>query len=85
MINHIGRIANTSKDHDMEYGFLLTSVFEKIGIPLQKRVGFQVSDEIGFNTLIRSGLKVIKGGSAGSKQGPQTPLGPVPCEASTSS
>ena len=40
MISHIGRIANTSKDHDMGYGFLLTSVFEKFGIPLQKRLGF---------------------------------------------
>lgn len=40
MISRIGRSANTSKDHDMGYGFLLTSVFEKLGIPLQKRVGF---------------------------------------------
>jgi len=40
MISHIGRIANTSKDHDMGYGFLLTSVFEKLGIPLQKKIGF---------------------------------------------
>jgi len=28
MIYYIARIANTSKDHDMRYGFLLTSVFE---------------------------------------------------------
>jgi len=34
MISHIIRIANTSKDHDMGYGFLLTSVFEELGIPL---------------------------------------------------
>jgi len=34
MINHIGRIAKTSKDHDMGYEFLLKSVFEKLGIPL---------------------------------------------------
>jgi len=39
MISHIGRIANITKDHDMGYGFLLTSVFEKLGIQLQKRVG----------------------------------------------
>ena len=38
MTHHIARIANTSKDHDMGYGFLLTSVFEKSGITLQKRV-----------------------------------------------
>ena len=46
MISHIARMTNTSKDHDMGYGFLLTSVFEKLKIPLQKKVGFQVSDEI---------------------------------------
>ena len=40
MISHIRRIANTSKDHDMGHGVLLTSVFEKLGIPLQKRIGF---------------------------------------------
>jgi len=34
IISHIGRIANTSEDHDMGYGFLLMSVFEKLGIPL---------------------------------------------------
>ena len=40
MISHIVRIANTSKSHDIGYDFLLTSVFETLGIPLQKRVGF---------------------------------------------
>jgi len=34
MISHIGRITNMSKDHDMGYGLLLTSVFEQLGIPL---------------------------------------------------
>jgi len=29
-----------SKDHDMWDGFLLTLVFEELGIPLQKRPGF---------------------------------------------
>jgi len=42
MISHIARIANTSKDHDMGYGFLLTSVFEELGIPLQKKVVFRL-------------------------------------------
>jgi len=37
VISHIARIANTSKDHDIWYGFLLASVFEELGIPLQKR------------------------------------------------
>jgi len=39
MISHIVRIANTSKDHDMGYGFLLTSVFKHLGIPLQRKWG----------------------------------------------
>ena len=67
MISHIERIVNTSKDHDMGYGFLLTTVFKKLGIPLQKRIGFQVNDEIGNNTLIRCGFKVTKGGNATSE------------------
>ena len=46
MISHIARIANTSKDHDMGYGFLLTSVFEELGIPWQKKVGFQVNERL---------------------------------------
>ena len=60
-------------------------MFEKLGIPLQKRVGLQVSDEIGNSTLIGCGFKITKGGSAPSEQGFQTPLGPVPSDASTSS
>jgi len=64
MISHIGRITKTSKDHDMGYGFLLESVFEKLGIPLQKGIGFQASDEIGNSTLIGCGFKVTKGCSA---------------------
>ena len=83
MISHIGRIAKTSKDHDMGYGFLLTSVFEKVGIPLQKRISVQVSDEIGNNTLFGCVFKVTKGGSSTSEQGLQTSLGPVLSEAST--
>jgi len=85
IISHIARIANTFKDHDIGYEFLLTLVFEKLGIPLQKRVGFQVSDEIGNGTLIGCGFKVTKGGSATSEQGFQTTLGPIPSKASTSS
>jgi len=85
MISHIRRIANTTKDHDMRYGFLLTSVFEKLRIPFQKIVDFQVSDEIGNSILIGCGFMVTKGGSVTSEQALQTPLGPVPSEASTSS
>ena len=73
-----------SKDHDMWDGFLLTLVFEELGIPLQKRPGFQVSDEIRSSTLIACGFRVTKGSSAVSKQGPQTPFGLVPSITSTS-
>ena len=45
------------------------SVFEKLGLPLQKRVSFQVSDEIGNSTQIGYGFKVTKDGSATSEQG----------------
>jgi len=38
MIHHITCIANTSKDHNMGYGFRLTSVFEQFRITLQNRV-----------------------------------------------
>jgi len=75
MISHIARIANTSKDHDMGYGFLLTSVFEELGIPWQKKVGFRVNDEIASSSLV----------GCGSKQAPQTPFGPIPGSFSTSS
>jgi len=41
---------------------------------LQKRLGFQVSDEISNSTLIGCAFKVTKGGSATSEKGRQTPL-----------
>ena len=44
-----------------------------------------MSDEIGNSTLIGCGFTVTKGGSATSEQELQTPLGPIPSEASTSS
>jgi len=49
-------------------------MFEKVGIPLQNRVRFQGSDEIGSNIVVECGFKVTKGSSAGSKQEPQTPF-----------
>ena len=85
MIGHIRRIANTTNDHDIGYEFLLTLAFEKLGIPLQKRVGFQVSDEIYNSTLIGCGFTVTKGDGVTSEQGLQKPLSSVPSEASTSS
>ena len=39
MIRHIVRIANTTRDHDLGYSFLLTRVFESFGVKLQKKVG----------------------------------------------
>ena len=60
MISHIRRIANTTRDHDMGYGVLLTSVFEQLGIPLQKRVGFHVTNDIGHNSVVGCGFKVKK-------------------------
>lgn len=74
MISHIARIANTSKDHDLGYGFLLCLVFEKLGIVLQKKVLAQVNDEIGTCTLISCGFLSNKGGGEGSEQAPE----PVP-------
>ena len=64
---------------------MLTSVFEELGIPLQKRVGSQGSDEIGSSILVECGFTVTTGSSAGLEQGPQTPFDPVPESASTSS
>ena len=75
MISHIGRIANTSRSHDLGYGFLLTSVFEALGIPLQKRMGFQVTDEIGSNTLLGCGFQIKKSEGTVLEPGPKTPFG----------
>ena len=74
MISHIARIANTSKDRDLGYGFLLCFVFEKLGVVLQKKVLAQVNDEIGTRTLVSCGFLSTKGGSESSEQ----PLEPVP-------
>ena len=52
MIQHIARIANTTREHDPGYGFLLTLVFEHFGVELQKKVGVQVIDEIESSTLM---------------------------------
>jgi len=49
---------------------MLTFVFEELGIPLQKSMGFQVSDEIGRGTLVECGFMVTKDSNAGPEQGP---------------
>jgi len=77
MISHISRIVNTAREHNLGYGFLLTAVFEHFGISLQKKVGVQVTYEIGSSTLISCGFKIAKGETAGSNQGSRTPFTPV--------
>jgi len=78
MISHIGRITNTSRSHDLGYSFLLISVFETLGIPLQKRMGFQVTDKIGSNTLLGCGFQIKKSDGTVLEQGPKTPFGSSP-------
>jgi len=89
MISHIGRIANTSRSYDLGYGFLLTLVFETLGFPLQKRMDFQVTDEIGSNTLLGCRFQIKKSEGSVLEQGPKTPFGssrhPVSSMAASSS
>ena len=59
MIKHIARIANTTRAHDLGYGFLLTRVFEYFGVELQKRVEAQVIDEVGSSTLMGCGFDQV--------------------------
>jgi len=74
MIKHIARIANTTREHDLGYGFLLTQVFEYFRVKLQKRIKVQVIDEIGSSTLIGCGFELIQGTVREAEQGAQTPL-----------
>jgi len=59
MIRHIARIANTTGEHDLGYGFLLTRVLEHFGVELQKRVEAQVIDEISSSTLRGCGFDLV--------------------------
>ena len=78
MINHIMWIATTPKTHDLGYGFLLTRVFEHIGVELRKKVDAQVIDEVGSSTIIGCGFVLIKAGDRRAEQGAQTPSVPTP-------
>ena len=69
MIRHIARIANTTREHDLGYGFLLTQVFEHFGVELQKSVDAQVIDKIGSSTLMGCGFYLVQDGDPGSEQG----------------
>jgi len=77
MINHIARIATTPRAHDLGYGFLLTRVFEHLGMEL-KKVDAQVINEIGSSTIMGCGFALIKAGDRSEDQGVRTPSVPVP-------
>jgi len=75
MICYIARIANTTREHDLGYGFLLTHVFEHFGVDLKKKVGVQMIDEIGSSTLMGCGFTLVEGPTF--EQGTKTPFPPV--------
>jgi len=72
MIHHITRIANTSREHNIGHGFLLTRVFKYFGVKLQKRVGVQAIDDIGISTLMGCGYTLAEGPA--TEQGVRTPF-----------
>lgn len=78
MINHIMRIATTSRAHDLGYGFLLTRVFEHFGVELRKKVDAQVIDEIGSSTIMGCGYVLIKAGDRRQDQEEQSSDVPAP-------
>jgi len=56
VIRHIARIANTSREHDLGYGFLLTRVFKSFGVKLQKKVGPKQLMTLGVALLWGAGI-----------------------------
>jgi len=81
MIRHIARIANTAREHDLGYGFLLTLVFEHFGVKLSKKVGVHTVDDIGSSTLMGCGYDLVE--SPAIEQGARTPCPPVPSSSSS--
>jgi len=77
MIRHIARIANTTGEHDLGYGFLLTRVFEHFGVDLQKKVRVQIIDTIGSNTLMGCGFELATSERSASEQGHRKPFPPI--------
>ena len=71
IICHIARIANTSREHDLGYGFLLTCVFEHFGVKMQKKVGVQAIDDIGSSTLMGCGYTLVE--DPATEQGAEHP------------
>jgi len=76
MVRHIARIANTTREHNLGYGFLLTCVFEHFGVDLKKKVGVQMIDKIGSSTLMGCGFTLVE--EPTSEQGTRTPFSLVP-------
>jgi len=79
MIRYITRIAKTTWEHDLGYGFLLTLVFEYFGVVLRKKMGVQMVDEIGSSTLMGCDFTLVKGEQTASEQGLKIPIPPIPC------
>jgi len=75
MIRHIAQIGNTSREHDLGYGFLLTRVFEHFVVKLQKKVGVQAIDDIGSSTLMGCGYTLVEGPA--TEQGVRIPFTPI--------
>jgi len=83
MIKHIACIANTTRAHDLGYGFLLTQVFEHFGVELQRKVDAQVIDEVGSSTLMGCGFDLVQEDDPSSEQGVQAPTLLVPRSSSS--
>jgi len=67
MTCHIARIVNTTREHDLGYGFLLTLGFEHFEVVLQKKMRVQVVDGIGSSTLMGCDFTLVKGEQTASK------------------
>ena len=72
------RIATTTRAHDLGYGFLLTKVFEHLGVELRKKVDAQAIDEVRSSTIMGCCYTLLKPGDRRTGQGAQTPSVAVP-------
>jgi len=68
-----------------EKGEITPIYFSEFEIPLRQTISLQISNEIGYSTLVGCGLTVTQGSSTTLELGPQTPFDPVSGSASTSS
>jgi len=76
---------NLIKPWSLRKGEITPIDFSEFEIPLHKKMGLQISNEIGHSTLVECGLTVTQGISTTSEQEHQTPFDPVFGSASTSS